>query len=425
MLFLPDYYGIDLSESLPILSVTRIMFVVFYVYAVINRKRNLHIKEIDLKRIPKVYLFLAGYFLFRITSNLYYVTTYGQSVKTILKIVFEQLFLLLAFYLLKPTKSEIDKMIKAIVGAAAVLFVVGVFESVSGIRIFDSLYTVSRSVGNLTATRLGLLRATTTMIMPGFFGNMCVMVLPLIFYLYEETKNFAYVLVAALDVLATIHSGARSDMIFILVITVVYLLFVIKSSKRRLVFCRTMLIVTGVLLIYIIGVSAVSDDLRYYYVGNGKAVLNEFGFEFNLDEGAPKGSGGYGGNLNGTVSRTRQLTGMYYVAGINPIFGLGSGAQIRGDVLYYWPYSKGDLWSAVNTYDMGIVEIFCDEGLIGLLGICFLFIYMIIKAKNSHFYWFLIFCYLLATLNTANMIPFLMLFVILISQNSKICVGNN
>ncbi len=424
MLFLPDYYGLDFSESLPIISVSRIMFVIFYVYAIVNKKRDLHLREIDLKRIPKEYMFLAGYFLFRIVSNLYYVTTYGQAVKTLLGIVFEQLFLLLAIYLLKPTKSEIDKVIKAIVATAAVLFVVGIFESVSGFRIFESLITVSREILDLNVMRLGLVRATTTMNMPGFFGNMCVLVLPLIFYLYEETKCSLYLLVSALDVLATIHSGARSDMLFILVITVVYLLFVIKSSRRRLVFCRNMLIVTGVLLIYIIGVSAVSDDLRYYYVSNGKAVLNEFGFSFDLNEGAPEGSGGYGGNLNGSVSRTRQFTGMYYVATINPIFGLGSGAQIRGEVQYYWHFPTGkDAWVVSHTYDLGIVQIFCDEGLIGLVGICFLFIYLIIEARNNHFYLFLIFCYLLSTLNTANMIPFLMLYVMLISKK-MICEAN-
>ncbi len=422
MLFLPDYYGIDISESLPIISATRIMFVVLYVYAVINRKRNLHLKEIDLKRIPREYFFLAGYFIFRITTNLYYVTTYGQSVKTILAIVFEQLFLLLAFYLLKPTKSDIDKMIKAIVAAAVVLFVVGIFESFSGIRIFESLIIVSREMLNIKVTRLGLVRATTTMNMPGFYGNMCVLVLPLIFYLYEETKRPLYLMASALDVLATIHSGARADMFFMVAVTVVYLLFVLKSSKRRIVFCKNAIIVIGILLIYIIGASAVSDNLRYFYVGNGKAVLNEVGFNFDLSEGAPEDSGGIGGNPNGTASRTRQLTGMYYVATINPIFGMGSGAQMRGDVQYYWRYSNGrDAWSICYAYDLGIVEIFCDEGLIGLLGICSLFIYLIIKAKNNRFNLFLIFCYLLSTLSTANMIPFLMVYVILISINAQNC----
>ena len=422
MLFLPGYYGIELSESLPIISGTRIMFVVFYVYAIINRKRGLHLREIDLKRIPKEYLFLVGYFLFRTVTNLYYVTTYSSALKTIFVIVFEQLFLLIAFYLLKPSKSEIVTMIKSVVAVAVVLFVIGIFESISGFRIFDYLHIVSRTMNNLSLVRLGLLRATTTMLMPGFYGNMCVMVMPLIFYLYEETKSFIYILASALAVLATVHSGSRSDIFFMVAVVVVYLLFVLKSSKRRITFCKNAIIVTGILLIFIIGAAAVSDNLRYFYVGSGKAVLNELGFDFDLNEGAPEGTGGYGNNRNGTISRTRQFTGMYYVAGINPIFGLGSGAQARGDVQYYWHFSDGaDAWRAIKVYDMGIVEIFCDEGLIGLLGICFLFIYLIIKSKNNNFYMLLIFDYLLTTLNTANMIPFLMLFVILISRNDIIC----
>jgi hypothetical protein len=422
MLFLPNYYGVVLSDSLPVISVTRIMFMIFYVYAILNRRRSLHIETFSIKRIPQEHLLLAGYFVLRIVSNVYYITTYGQAIKTIFEIVFEQLLFLIAIYLLNPSKGEVIKLIKTIVSIAVVLFMVGIFESISGVRIFDALYTVSRSMLNLKLMRLGLLRATTTMYMPGFFGNMCVLVLPLIFFLYEETHSFKYILASLIDVIAVIHSGARSDMLFIVVITISYLLFVLKIKESRLLFLRNVLIVVAALLVYVMSASFFSDNLRYFYIGNGKAVLNEIGFDFDLNEGAPSGTGGYGNNANGTVSRTRQFTGMYYVAKINPIFGLGSGAQARGDIHYYWRFSNGkDDWRAITVYDLGIVEIFCDEGLIGLLGIISLLLYLLIKAKNKNYYLLLILCYLLSTLNTSNMYPFFMLYVMLISRNDLTC----
>ena len=78
------------------------------------------------------------------------------------------------------------------------------------------------------------------------------------------------------------------------------------------------------LSVFICLASAISPNLRYFYVGSGKSVLNEFGFEFDIAKDAPAGVKDYGRNPNGTVSRTRQFTGMYYAFGINPLFGLGS-----------------------------------------------------------------------------------------------------
>ena len=104
MLFLPSYYGIAPSETAPLFTAVRSMYVIFYIYVFINRKRNFELKSIFRNLHGETY-FLAGYFVLRIVSNLYYVTTYGQAIKTILEIIFEQLLLLIAFYFLDPTKE--------------------------------------------------------------------------------------------------------------------------------------------------------------------------------------------------------------------------------------------------------------------------------------------------------------------------------
>jgi hypothetical protein len=88
MLFLPDYYGFEFNDALPLLTVKRLMYLVFYVYVFINRKKDIKFRKLDIKAIPKVSYFLAGYFILRIFSNLYYVFTYSQPVKTIVFIIF-------------------------------------------------------------------------------------------------------------------------------------------------------------------------------------------------------------------------------------------------------------------------------------------------------------------------------------------------
>ena len=407
--------------SLPIVTVTRFLFVVFYIYAFINKRKSINLKSFNIKNVPMEYRFLAAYFILRIISNLYYVTTYGQAIKTIFVIVFEQLLFMIAFCMLDPSKEETEKLIRIIVGVATVLFVTGIFESITSIRPFDALFTVSRELINMHFERLGLLRATTTMIAPAIYGNMCLYMLPFILYLYETTRLKRYIAILGLAVLAIIHSGSRSDMFFLVATLLVYVVFVLKDKERRLHFCKNATVVTGVLFLYICIASIFFTNLRYFYVGNAKAILNEVGFDFDLDEGAPEGVEGYGNNHNGSASRTRQLTGLYYTATINPIFGLGSGAQRRGDVKYAWRSKKtGNItWNVVNSYDLVIVEMFCDEGLLGLLAICSLLYYMFRQSKGNRFYRLAFFCYMLSSLSTGNLYAFLFMYLTVFAAHNK------
>ena len=417
MLFLPPFYGVEFSIGLPVLTVARMMYITLFIYAIINKKRNLNIKGIKLKEVPKEYYLLAGYFILRIITNQHGSMITGQAIKTFFLIIYEQLFLLIALYLLAPTKKEISNIIKIVVYTATVFFVLGIIESISDTRIFDVLYTVTRDMYNLRYYRLGLLRTNSSFMAPALFGNMCIFILPLICYLYDTTRQKRYLIFAGLDALAVIHSGSRSDMLFYIIIAVIYMLFVLKGNERRKLFFKNSAIILLALLAYMSIASVISPKLQYYYVGTGKSILNEVGFEFDLDEDAPPGSSGFGTNINGSVSRTRQLTGIYYVAKKSPIYGLGAAAANRGEIQYYWHFPDGkDRWTPSNVYDVGIVEIFCDEGIIGLLGMCSLFAFMIFISRKNKYHLFYIFCYLLGMLSTKNMYAFLMFYLLIIMQ---------
>ena len=412
ILFLPSYYGVEITEALPLITAARLMFLVFFIYTFVNKRRNLNLRALKIKDLPKEYLLLFGYFVLRIVSNLYYVTTYGQAAKTIMSIVFEQLLLLVAMYMLAPTRDEIIGVMRAIVVGATVLFIAGIFESFTSIRISDALFTINRFALNERYFRLGLLRATATLGLPGFYGNMCMYMLPIIFYLYEVTRSPKYLVITFLDILATIHSGCRSDVIFLVAICAIYFMYVLKGKERKVLFIKNAVIVIIALSLYI-GLSCVqSQNLKYFYVGSGKSVLNQIGFDFDLDEGAPTGTGGFGSNSDGSYSRTAQFSGMQYVANINPVFGLGSGAQVRKEIKYYWH----EQWLPSHTYDLGIVEIFCDEGIIGTLGLSLIIIFMIIASRKNKYYQLAIFTYLISTLSTANVYVYIMLFIIIFSE---------
>ena len=428
MLFLPRFYGVEISDKLPILTVSRMMHIVFYIYAFINRRRDYKIKKISLKIIPKEYWLLAGYFALRLLSNLYYITTYSHAPKSFLLIVFEQLFLLLAVYMLAPTKKELVVLTKVVVWAATVLFAVGIIESMVGARPFDALYTVSRNLYNLYYYRLGLLRATTTMYAPSLYGNMCVLMIPLIMFLYEVEKKNRYLVIAGLDILAIIHSASRSDILFLFVIAVAYVCVFYRDRQRVFLFAKNCGLIVATLSLYICVTSLISENLNYFYVGTGKSVLNEVGFDFDLNEGAPENTKGFGNNKNGGVSRTRQFTAISSVMKENPLFGYGAGATGRKQVKYFWHHSDGrDEWITATSYDVGIVETVCEEGLFGLLGVCCLIFFLIANSRGNKYLKIAVACYLLSTLSSGNMYPFLMLYTVfaLCDSNGVIKARNN
>ncbi|WP_155831913.1 O-antigen ligase family protein [Butyrivibrio sp. WCD2001] len=363
-------------------------------------------------------MFFAGYFLLRIISNIYYITTYSQPIKTIFLIIFEQLGLIIGLYLVDPAKRDFIKIIKCIVWPATILFFIGINESFSYFRPFDYLYTVSRDILNDHYIRLGLLRATTTMGLPGFFGNMCVLVFPLILFLYHVTKKLIYVCISPLNILAIIHSGSRSDMIFIAFIIILYSIVRLFDKSERKSFIKHFLCISNFLLLFIL-LMCQTPRIKYYYEGTAKSLLNEAGFNYDLNEDSPDSTVGYGGNSTGGVlSRSSQFSGIGYALSKNPLFGLGSGAQMRKEVMYKW---QGH-WYNYSTIDVGLVEIFVSEGIIGFLAYCILIFFWffimlkclkVSKTTSTYTFSLILPSYLLCTLSTINMPSFLMLYIYL------------
>lgn len=429
ILFLPDFYGLDIHNSLPILSFSRVSFFIMYCYVLYNYRNDIvpFIKSI---KITPLFVAFFIYFSFRIVANIYYITTYRQSLKTIIFLILEDLGLLAVAFIIKFKKSDIIPILKFIVYGSGIMYVLGIIESFSLFKFGNYLFTVHRPLLNDYYLRLGLLRSVVTMGLPGVFGNMCVLVAPAILFLYHYASKKRYIFLAALNLFACIHSGTRSSLFFLIFVYACGFIIVIKDKRQRITYLKNVLIVAAASLSIITILCFSSDKLRYYYVTSGKAILNCVGFDFDLNAGAPKGVDGYGANLYGNVSRIDQFTGIYYAANKNLLFGLGSGAQTRREA-YYFTLNK---WYATSTYDVGYVQAFMDEGLIGFIGYISLFVALFIIAFSlkkrktfSYPYVFLsIITYLVCMFGTANMPYYLWTIVFLavaVYRNSEETVG--
>lgn len=420
MLFLPDYYGIDISPGLPLITVSRILFVILYLYVLFVYRDNFA-NTIKSLKISLPMILLSGYFLLRIITNLYYVRKYGSAINTIFSIVFEELLFIFAILSMRLTKQKIVSVVKAVVYSSGIMFILGLYESYSSIRITDYLYTVNRYMLNVRYVRLGLLRATSTLGLPGVYGNLCVMLVPAIVFMFYYTLQKRYLIIASLNIMACIHSGTRSSLIFLLVIYAICVIPFILNGKGKK-YISGLLVVCVSVLSFIIILSIASKHMRYYYTTTGKALLNTVGFDFDLNAGAPIGVDGFGPNLDGNMSRIVQLSGIKYAASVNPLFGLGSKAQMRREVSYYY---KGQ-WRFFSTYDIGYVQVFMDEGIIGSLGFICLFAALFILAsskkagKERSFLLISLISYLMCMLGTANIYYCLwtIAFVIIVTYRS-------
>ncbi len=432
MIFLPPYYGIEISASLPIITVSRLMYVIFYIYIVLNQKRHITFplfQSTKLKPSP-CFFFLGFYFFLRIVSNIAHIVTHIDSAKTIFHIIFEELFLIVAIYLLSPSKSELISTIKVVLWVATVLFVIGIFESFTFIRPFDSLYTVSRFLLNDHYIRLGMLRATTTMGIPNYFGNICLLILPIALFFYQQYKLKRYLLIVFLDYYAMIHSGCRSIMFFSFFVLILFFIIFCRTKSERIVFMKNFFLIAFLITIIATLLSVGNERYRYYYTGTVKSLLNEIGFNFDLSANAPDGIEGYGQNeLSGSQSRFEQLSGISYTINKSPLFGFGTGAQKRNEVMYY---ALGK-WVYADKYDIALFEIVANEGIVGLIGYIMLFVAMIyelllLRNNEKKYYSILIIeiiAYLFTTLCTINMSPILMIIVIAVLNNELLLYDKN
>lgn len=388
---LPNYYALEISNKLPLLTARRVMILFLIVY-VLSRIKF---------RLPKFeglskpsFLLLLSYFVLRLLSNFYYIFSLTEAIKTIFSICFEEILLLILFACLFTSQEKIEKAINCVIYTSFAVFSLAILESFCNINFGTVLYTVQRDLLNKHSIRLGMLRSVLTFGIPSFFATYCILLLPLIVYMYCKHKKISYLAILSLDILALIHSGCRAQQL-ILIVCLPLLVILSKKEMRKDLLQKVALSLLATLSVILV-LCLCSPKLNYFYTGTAKSLLNVVGFNFDLSSNAPEGVTGFGSNEDGTYSRVVQFSGIPYTLSINPLFGLGSGAQNRRAIQYYW----NNNWCAIATYDVGYVAIIGNEGLIGLAAyVCLLVGSLLVilrkKDENNILFFKLFFLYLI------------------------------
>jgi len=255
----PKYFSIELSASLPIITVQRILMfcLIFFVFGSQNRSRKFFniIHTVRVKWISVYILSAAISTVFNINS---------QSINGFLSVIIEQILLFFLMIYICEEVLGVNQVIKLVKKLMFILAILGIFESLFNYNIFNLLYTTSRQlILATTYERMGMLRATGPFGHPLAYSLVIIIIFPLMFYNTRNSKieiklyNFLFCILAVNMIL----TGSRSSMIIFLVQCV--LLVNLAKGKSKI---NNYLFIFLIMLCIIIGLITNSSSNSLGYV---------------------------------------------------------------------------------------------------------------------------------------------------------------
>lgn len=363
---LPNYFALEISESLPLLTGSRLLLLLMIFYYLCRNSWKIQFKLSDSKTLG---LGITIYFILLFITNLFYVTVTSEAIKAILTIILEELILVWVITKLITTKIILQKCLQLLVFSSGVLGLLSIIESIIGVNIFYYINTVSREMLMASFSRMGYYRAEAGFGHAVYYGAYCVVMIPICMYFIENTrKNYIYIVCFCLNIVGLVFSNSRGSLLAFIFIMLIML--ITKKQKDLLKYRWLIFLIIFISIITYIFVPTVTTFIS-------DIVLSIFNiFSENSTEIL-----NYGINKGGLDSRLLQITGIIWAFSKNPLFGLGAGAHTRG-LMYY---NANGHWLKTNTFDVGYIGIFCQYGIIGTIGYLVLFAFLFRLSVLSRF----------------------------------------
>lgn len=362
-IILPTYFSLDISDSLPSFTGSRIIIIVSLIFLLFAGGNIVIPRSKSMKQVAMFVLVLS------IVNLLHLQDSSSYSIKAIFSLLLEDILLICIICTLLNSQRKIIAFVNVMVAASAVVVFFAIIEFFTGYNVFYLLTTTTRTVYQASYIRLGMTRAEASFGHSVYFGVYCSGILPFTLYLYEKTNKRKYLVVALLNIVGVLISGSRGQMVACFV--TLALIYINKHGR-----IKSKYTIALISFIVLAAVTMVFVPAAFSYIWeNVKSLLNIVGFNFAI-------SSDYGINLSGLDSRMVQWSGIRWLFENNSfILGLGSLASSRGLVSYYWS-SYG--WQTVKSIDVGYVGWFLEYGLVGaIVYFCFFAFFLTRSIKNS------------------------------------------
>lgn len=351
---LPEYFAIEFSGNLPLLTASRILLLIAIVYIICNQKGVITYKI----RNRKLQRALIIYFVFQLLSIVFGSTSTGTIINGLFKLVFEKIILILVIINLLRNENDIQDAIRYYLCGMAFAIGIGIIQAITGFNIASLLNTVGRTMLDANYERNDIIRATSSFGHPVYFAAACVYCIPFCSYFYNITEKKRYLTLELLAVIGVFASGSRGSILLL----IAYFLF--KFFKGKKLTIRKSHIFTAVLVFVGLSMVLSVQSIKLYLYSTIQNVTSLFS---NVDTESSFQSG-----------RLWQLSAISYILENNPMFGAGIDAVNQG--IHYVLRGKSVV---LYTMDIGFVGWVVNTGIIGTVGAIYLMYTLLHESFSS------------------------------------------
>ena len=382
-LILPSYFAIEINNSLPLITASRILLIFTIIAYVIKNRGIIRIRIIDNNK--KMSYLIEIYFILVLLVNIINIRYNHNSIKEILSIMLEQVCFVWIISRIIDSREKLKEALKIMVITSMFVSIIAIIGSITGKNWFYKLNIVKREMLMASYSRLGFIRAEAGFGHPVYYGAYIVIIIPIIMYLIEnEKKNtIIYKIAMILNVIALFFSNSRGS-----IIAFAILLIYMIINQKKIVLKKYI----GILVIASVSfalVAIISPKMVNFFNNILISIYNVFSSE-RVD------MQNYGqNNIHGLDSRVNQLSGVIWTLKHRPIVGFGAGAHMLKLIKFT---DLNGRWFNTNTFDMGYVAIFCQYGIIGSLGYIMLYLCILNECfeknkKRESFYKTIKYCF--------------------------------
>lgn len=401
----PSYLAVEFHSKLPLITLSRALLVMLGLMLVFRRRKTIFkLQKPDWKAMNFLLTDtrllrwgLLAYFVLLLAADVaLFPADKGEALKAIFVLLVEEYALVWMLTIILDTRKKLLGALQALVVASGVVALISVIGCIFNQNPFHWLNTVEREMLMTSYLRLGVLRAEAGFGHPVYYGAFCAMIVPINMYFTERSdarwKRFAFALILSFNLVALFLSNSRGSLIAMCctAVLIVALKILRKEFKQML---RTYIPVLLMSLAILLIVASTIPHGAQFLTGTVNSVLDVVLPDGLFTPKAPASTPSaptvptkpvvdYGENAEGAASRIAQLSGIYWTFQRNPIFGLGSNAHVRGLVAFQ--FVEGQWWN-VPTFDMGLVAIACQYGIVGLLGYGALYGSLLLTAISKKF----------------------------------------
>lgn len=361
---LPEYFAINLGDSLPLLTGSR-MLVILLALSTILTKTKITFSSLTQTNFLKIFIFYI------ICETIVFITHVDnmESVKDYFGIILEKVLFLIIILNNVDNVKKLEKCIQILVITGGVVFAVASTEPFTGVNLSYFLDTgVRDTLLMANYERLNVTRATFSFGHPIALAVYTIAIMPFIMYLIDITqKKSRYVFIFILSFVCLLLTISRGQILIFMVMFI----FIMKTKKKneRIIYYKMLLIGSGIVIFSFL----LNAEILGTFKGIIFSVLNSIGFNFNISD--------FGSNEDGTSSRFDQWSILPQVLAEHPFCGGGSGYIFNNDI-YIKTSTRTYLAESIDNMYLSLL---INKGIIGFLGTVIIYLKIAISSFTGGF----------------------------------------